>query len=165
MTGNGEPLPKIYLKPGELLVAEDPVKVLTVLGSCISVTMYAARTGVSAICHAMLPTDSGSDNFKFVDSSLQHMLEYFKQHRITRGEIQVKLFGGADMFCLTDPGSKERSVGAQNINMAQKCLRAAGFNPTVSDVGGDQGRKLIFHSDTGVVLLKRLPRQDMKHWL
>ena len=96
MTGNGEPLPKIYLKPGELLVAEDPVKVLTVLGSCISVTMYAARTGVSAICHAMLPTDSGSDNFKFVDSSLQHMLEYFKQHRITRGEIQVKLFGPAD---------------------------------------------------------------------
>ena len=36
-------LEKVYLKPGELYIGEGPTKVITVLGSCVSVTLFSRR--------------------------------------------------------------------------------------------------------------------------
>ena len=47
--------PVIYLKSGEIYFTEEPVIVLTVLGSCVSVTLFHRRLGYSAICHGLLP--------------------------------------------------------------------------------------------------------------
>jgi len=155
-------LDKIYLKPGELVVTEEPVMVTTVLGSCVSVTMFNARTGTAAICHGMLPYGGKSENFKYVDTALRYMLGYFKKLQIDRKEIEVKFFGGADMFTTTTKESNTRNltVGWQNISAATTCLKEYGLTPTASDVGGGIGRKLIFTTDTGIVYLKRLRDQD-----
>lgn len=158
MNRNDHLLRQIYLKPGELVVAEDPVLVSTVLGSCISVTMFNPQNGLSAICHAMLPTGSGKD-FKYVDSSLRHMVQIFAKLGIPREAIQVKLFGGADMFETAPPRANNFTVGWQNILIATRQIEEHGLILAASDTGGKQGRKLIFKSDTGVVLLKRLAGQ------
>jgi len=155
MNCNDHFLRKVYLKPGELVIAEDPVMVSTVLGSCISVTMFNLQGGVSAICHAMLPSGEGRD-FKYVDSSLRHMVQWFEEHGITREEIQVKLFGGADMFEAVPTRANNLTVGWQNILIATRQIEEHGLVLAASDTGGKQGRKLIFKSDTGVVFLKRL---------
>ena len=49
-------LAPLRLKPGELLICREPHEVTTVLGSCVSITMFNARLGLAAICHAMLPS-------------------------------------------------------------------------------------------------------------
>jgi chemotaxis protein CheD len=51
------------------------------------------------------------------------------------------------------------SVGRQNILIAMRQIEDHGLILVASDTGGIQGRKLIFKSDTGVVLLKRLAEQ------
>ncbi len=48
-------LPVIHLKAGEIYIAEKPTLVATVLGSCISVTMFNNRFKIGAICHGALP--------------------------------------------------------------------------------------------------------------
>ena len=48
-------LARVYLKPGELHFATGPTVVSTVLGSCVSVTMFDRLSGAAAICHALLP--------------------------------------------------------------------------------------------------------------
>lgn len=151
-----QPLTPIYLKPAELAVAERPSLISTVLGSCVAVTLFSCRRKVGAICHAMLPSGGCGNGFKYVDSSLRHMLEHFDRLGIDRKEIDVKLFGGADMFEAAPFPSRSMTVGRQNIQAAFDNLRQEGLRIVVSDVGGRQGRKLLFYSHTGEVLLKRL---------
>ncbi|MGA2108628.1 MAG: hypothetical protein ABSH25_13400 [Syntrophorhabdales bacterium] len=51
---------KVFLKPGEIYVGEEPAEISTILGSCVSVTMFSKRVRVGAICHALLPSRAGS---------------------------------------------------------------------------------------------------------
>lgn len=148
-------LPKIYLKPGELAVNEQPAEITTVLGSCVAVTFYSPRHLVGAICHAMLPRGGEGGGFRYVDGALRYMLADFEQRGIRRDEILVKVFGGSEMF-EGDGGTKLSSVGQRNLEEAAGILRTSGLRVTTGDVGGHRGRKLVFHPHTGVVFLKRL---------
>lgn len=154
-------LNKIYLKPGELVISEEPVMVTTVLGSCVSVTMFNPRMSAAAICHGMLPYGGKSKNFKFVDTALHYMIHYFNTLAIDKKEIEVKVFGGADMFHSAESNTRNLTVGWQNIRAATSLLEQHGMVTTASDVGGKRGRKLIFATDTGTVYLKRL--NDHEH--
>lgn len=136
--------------------------VTTVLGSCISVTMFHQQSGTAAICHAMLPRGDGSTSFKYVDTAVQHMAAYFSRRKIRRDEIQAKLFGGSDMFSNGRPSVRSLIVGWQNIATAKQSLLALGLSPSATDVGGQKGRKLIFTTDTGTVFLKKLNHQELK---
>ncbi len=153
-------LEKIYLKPGELVIAEEPVMVKSVLGSCIAVTMFHPATRVAAICHGMLPNGGKSDSFKYVDSSICYMMRYFDFLKISRNEIEAKLFGGSDMFTSAQPSVRNLTVGWQNISVATRCLKENGLALAASDVGGKRGRKLIFKSDTGDVYIKKMIGQE-----
>lgn len=157
----GSILEKMYLKPGELVLTEEAIMVTTVLGSCISVTMFHPESGIAAICHAMLPRGAGSTSFKYVDTAVHHMAAYFLRRKVRRDELQAKLFGGADMFNSSRPSVRNLTVGWQNIATATQCLQALGLTPSATDVGGKQGRKLIFTTDTGTVFLKKLDRQEL----
>lgn len=151
---------KIYLKPGELVTTEETLLVTTVLGSCISVTMFHRESQVAAICHGMLPSSEKEDSFKYVETSMRYMMKYFDWWKIPRAEIQVKLFGGAEMFSTTQPGVRNLTVGWQNISAARRCLLEYGLVLIASDVGGRMGRKLIFKTDTGIVYIKKLSDRD-----
>jgi len=155
---NSKPLllQKIYLNPGELLVAEEPAQVTTVLGSCISVTLFSPRLRVGAICHAVLPNGKVHLPSKFVDQSVGYMLNYFRKRKVDPDEIVAKLFGGSDIFSLVNPGTKDRTIGSQNIRAALNSLKDVGLDPAAVDVGGRQGRKLIYYTHTGEVFIKRI---------
>jgi chemotaxis protein CheD len=156
--------PEVYLKPGNMYWAERPTLVVTVLGSCVSVTMFSRRTGVGVICHGNLPrcrglTSCGGaclERFKFVDCSIRQMVKLFDRHGIKRSEIEVKCFGGADMFSGNNRKSGTDSMGRQNVQTAKEIILSEGLSINRMDVGGPQGRKIYFYTDTGEVLLKRL---------
>jgi chemotaxis receptor (MCP) glutamine deamidase CheD len=162
-TGNPG-IPVMYLKPAELYVTDKPTIVRTVLGSCLAVTMFNQRLGVSAICHALLPqqdlkessNNHLSEKLKYVDYVIPKMLARIKSYNIKTEEIEVKLFGGADMLNVQAEKAKNWPVGKLNIETAIKILEAEGLQPKTSDVGGTIGRKIFFYTHTGEVLLKRL---------
>lgn len=148
-------LARVYLKPGEFHFATSPTVVTTVLGSCVSVTMFDRFSGAASICHALLPEGPSVDAFRYVDSSIIHMLEMFASHGVNRQRLEVKVFGGADMLCAS--GSRV-GVGRRNVEIANQVLAASGLAVSMHDVGGTQGRKLFFVTHTGDVFLKRLQR-------
>jgi len=157
-------LPVVYLRPGEMHSSERPALVVTVLGSCLSVTMFSRRTGLGGICHGLLPRCGGQhvcdcsclEGFKYVDCSIEKMAKLFDQYGVKRGEIEVKCFGGSDMFERRRKDSSPVSIGRQNIQTAEKILAHEGLKIMKMDVGGQQGRKILFYTHTGEVLLKRL---------
>jgi len=165
---NTRELPVYYLKPGELHIDDQPGIVTTVLGSCVSVTMFNRRREMGAICHGLMPEQTekqrsgkqGDDGFKYVDYSIKYMIDHFRSFGIAPGEIEVKLFGGADMFSMSNGGSSYASVGAKNIHMALLMMEQEGLTIQTKDIGGTQGRKLHFYTHTGEVFLKRLRRSE-----
>ncbi len=159
-------LPVAYLKPGEMYFFGQPTLVVTVLGSCLSVTMFHRPTGIGAICHGLLPscrdtnaalcTKNCSAGFKYMDCSIQRMLEQFRALGMKPAEMEIKVFGGADMFGVPGNNGQRMTIGLQNVSITRKILQAAGISVLAEDVGGERGRKIFFYTHTGEVLLKRL---------
>jgi len=79
------------------------------------------------------------------------MYESFTQLGISKSEIAVKIFGGANMFSVHQT---MKSVGEENIEIARKMIEDFGLRLVSENVGGKAGRTLYFYSDTGEVLLK-----------
>jgi chemotaxis protein CheD len=169
-TGNAQRYKRVDLHPGELYLAEKPTIVWTLLGSCLAVVFHNARLGISAICHAQLAEEKmheytcsdycphpcfmeapESNRFKYVTCALRYMYEQFTRLGIISNEIHVKLFGGASMF---PAHQKMKSVGEENIEVAQKMIQAFNLQLVSMNIGGTSGRTLYFYSDTGEVLLR-----------
>ena len=153
-------LDKVYLKPGELYIGEGPTRVITVLGSCVSVTMFSKRLSIGAICHGAMPHcrkrrgchEVCEEAFKFVDCSIHYMLGKMRGYGCADSEFEVKLFGGAD----TLSSKKENTIGSMNVKMALDIISEEHLRIIAADVGDSFGRKIIFLTHTGDVYLKRL---------
>lgn len=162
MAAGGE-LEAIYLKPGEMVVRTEPARITTVLGSCIAVTMYAARLRTGAVCHALLPIckemplcrERCQSPYKYVNCVVPEMVRRLQRCGAASREIEVKLFGGADMF---GPSRRNAylSVGRQNIRAAIHAVERFGLKVRLKDVGDHHGRKIHFFPHTGEVWMKRL---------
>jgi len=158
----------VYLKSAGLfessMKSKELLIVKTVLGSCISVTMFHPHTKIAVMCHAVLPVCleknyckiSCKEPYKYVNCVISEMASKFLKYGIDPGDIEVKLFGGADMFFLKTEREKLQSVGRQNIEAAIKAVKSENLKLKVADVGGNFGRKLFFYTHTGEVWLKYL---------
>lgn len=157
-------LPDLNLQPGELYLARTPAILRTILGSCVSATFWSARLGAGALCHGVLPIcpkvwPSGfsvSDGHRYVDFSIRYLAQQFDALGVKRNEVEVKLFGGADVLPLLNERADRATVGALNCQTAIKVLAEEGFSPAASDLGGVRGRRIHFHTGTGEVLVQRL---------
>jgi chemotaxis protein CheD len=146
----------IYLKPGEVLISRTPVLVSTVLGSCIAVTLFSASTGFGAICHAMLPVNTGrAHDLRYVDSALLHIYDKIVECGIG-SDLTVKLFGGAQVLDVGESSSERITIGEQNVVKAEEILNFLGLAVSVRDTGGFLGRKLFFCTRSGDVYLRRM---------
>jgi chemotaxis protein CheD len=148
---------KVFLKPGEIYVGREPAEVSTILGSCVSVTMFSGRLKLGAICHALLPSGRASedkDKFRYVDTSILYMLEIFEKMGVTSRELEIKLLGGADV--IERINGNGTTIGTKNIETALQVLKSRSLELTGSHVGGTVGRKIHFCTRTGKVLLKRI---------
>lgn len=134
----------------------------TVLGSCVSVSFYHRKSAYAGIFHAILPTlnevRSEFGACRFVDYSIDSMVQKFRRLDIKFRELEVKLFGGA---FTSERNSREEvarivDVGAKNVAVARQVLRKHGLRVMNESVQGDRGRKLYFCTNTGVVWVKYL---------
>lgn len=146
----------IFLKPGEAVVTCQPALVSTVLGSCVSVTMFEPVSRVGAMCHAMLPRNPGRDDvLRYVDTALQEL--HKKVMRYSLGSnLVVKIFGGARVLNTGSFAEGKLTVGEQNVLCAEQLLEAMQLKVVSRDVGGTRGRRLYFCTKSGDVYLKRM---------
>jgi chemotaxis protein CheD len=157
-------LSEIYLQPGESYLARKPAIIRTILGSCVGVTFWSARLGVGGLTHAQLPrcpTNSPSalslaTGRRYVDFSIRDLARQFDELGAHRTEVQVKLFGGADVLVVSDAASAKATVGKLNCEAAIEVVRDEGFQVTASSLGGTSGLNIQFNTRTGEVLLRRL---------
>ncbi|MFA7419493.1 MAG: chemotaxis protein CheD [Melioribacteraceae bacterium] len=157
-------LTSIYLQPGEACFSSNPVVVNTVLGSCLSITMFSEKIKYAGMSHCQLPyskhcnlqCNDCKEPYKFVKCTIIQMIKKFEAMQIQRKDIEVKIFGGADVLKTTITEDRISTVGRQNIDMALETLANFNMTVTASDIGGRFGRKMHFVTDTGEIFLNRL---------
>lgn len=156
-------LPEVHLSPGGLLVTREPQIVITVLGSCVAVTMLNRESGLAAICHAMLArpqpgesyTTTDPRRFRYVSHALPSMLAAYRRLGHDLRNVEVKFFGGGNVIGRASPGSAQ-GIGSANIEAACEFFALHSLVVTARNTGGLRGRKILFNTATGEVLLKHL---------
>jgi chemotaxis protein CheD len=156
-------LPEVYVQPGESHLVNEPAIIRTVLGSCVGITFLIPRLGIGALCHPMLPTYPNkppigprlAEGRRYVDFTIRDLARQFDALGARRNEIEVKLFGGADVLLVVDATSRP-TVGKLNSEAAIRVLRAEGFDVLAASLGGTSGVNIQFNTATGEVLLRRL---------
>lgn len=164
MKSESPTLQSVCLKPGNLYVGSAPCEVMTLLGSCVAVTMFSPRLKLAAICHAMLAEPDpahweikkAEEPHKYVSLVVPMMVEKFRSSGIDPSETEVKLFGGANVFGLKSERVRGQGIGSANILRARELLDQFDLRIVREHVGGFFGRKIIFNTETGIVWLKCL---------
>lgn len=157
-------LPEVHVQPGEVQLVRRPHILRTILGSCVSVTFWNSRIGVGALCHGVLPKCpqglQAPEGYRYLDFAICDLLRRIERLGATRSELQIKIFGGADVLPVRRSSPRKPTVGHQNCQAALDVLRRESLKVMAFDLGGNSGRVIQFHTDTGEVFLKRLSTWD-----
>lgn len=145
---------KVYLHPGQMHFGEQPTTITTILGSCVAVCLWNSKLQHGGVIHYILPGDdiSPEGSLRYGSQAVNVLIgEALRRGR--REDLIAKLFGGSCMFQAVENGPQ---LGPRNVQIARNVLRSAGVRIAGEHVGGERGRKVIFHSDNGEVWVKSL---------
>jgi chemotaxis protein CheD len=144
----------VYLHPGQVFVSPDPAEVTTILGSCVAVCVFDPVLRLGGTNHYLLPhwVGNGSSSARFGNVAVRSLIEKMLAMGGQKQNLQAKVFGGACVIGAFE--GREEHLGTKNSAVALRTLRQEGIPVVADDVGGRRGRKVIFHTDTGVALVR-----------
>jgi chemotaxis protein CheD len=155
---NGSDNNSYYLMPGNIFAHQDEYTVTTVLGSCVSVCLWDPARRLGGINHFMLPLWNGDGlaSPRYGNIAITKLIEKMLDLGADRSNLKAKVFGGGDVLKVT---STFMNIGARNVVLAQDLLRDEKIPIISADTGGQNGRKLLYNTRSGVVLVKLLKKQ------
>jgi chemotaxis protein CheD len=127
----------------------------TLLGSCVSITLWHPPTRIGGMSHFLLPTRIRSGRSKkldarYGDEALQLMLRELEDLGVAPEQCQAKIFGGGNMF----PGQRQAAginVGQRNGEAAIALLSEHGIPVLSESLFGAGHRQIIFDISSGDV--------------
>lgn len=123
------------------------------IGSCLALAFYDCEKKNGCLAHVLLPYGNNSDNpFYYVNLTISEVVKKL-QNRVKLGKIVAKMAGGAKLFPLS-----EKSVGERNIESARFWLKHYQIPLVGEDVGGGEGRNVIFDLESGEMTITTLRR-------
>jgi chemotaxis protein CheD len=140
---------------GRWAVAAAPVKLRTLLGSCVAVILHDRVGRIGGIAHILLPDSQGAGRDqpgRYADTAIPGLLADLERLALARSRLRMsaKLAGGANMFATTQP---ER-IGERNGKAVEAILAGLGIPVVARDLGGETGRRVTLETTTGRVVVK-----------
>jgi chemotaxis protein CheD len=152
---------EIFLQPGEIYFGDRDTRIRTVLGSCVSLTLWHPELRVGGMCHYMLPFRSmekrkfapGGMDGRYADEAFELLLKEVDAMGAPRQEYHVKLFGGGNMF--PERRNEKSHVGLKNVEIARKLVEAHGLHCMAEHLGGHGHRNVVFDVWDGNVWVRQ----------
>jgi chemotaxis protein CheD len=157
----------IFLRPGELFVGDQGYQIRTILGSCVSITLWHAASRIGGMSHFLLPTRSGSSgdaalDGRYGDEALRLMLDELQKCGLRPDDCEAKIFGGGNMFPGHDRAGAMR-VGQRNGEAARELLQCRGIPVASESLFGDGHRQIIFDVGNGDVWSRQIVPSPAAH--
>jgi two-component system chemotaxis response regulator CheB len=138
---------KLYLLPGQVVVAEQETLISTLLGSCVAVCLHDPLTKIGGMNHYLLPEVLGNEtpSPRYGTFAIPHLIKELDKKGADIYQLQAKVFGGGNVIADNRIGE---SIGKRNIEMAEKLLKEHGIWIVRKDVAGTRSRKITFDTTT-----------------
>ncbi|WP_153131643.1 chemotaxis protein CheD [Dechloromonas hortensis] len=155
MKAAAQDIDEIFLNPGEFHFGHGNTRISTLLGSCVSITLWHPRRRIGGMCHYMLterkrPANAPLDG-RFGSEAFELFLQHVEAAGTRPGEYQAKLFGGGNM--LSGPSGGRLEIGPRNVAHGRQLLASRHIALLAEHVGGSGRRKLHFDVWSGDVWL------------
>lgn len=143
------------LNIGDVVVCSEPTVLETILGSCVSVCLWDAKSGVGGMNHFMFPyvINKIKDPAYCGIESINMLIGEFRKLSVCKTHLKAKVFGGGKVL-------KEISeyfyVSAENVRIAKKILKEHDIPIVKEFTGCECGTKVLFHSNTGKAFIKKI---------
>jgi chemotaxis protein CheD len=161
----------IFLQPGEFFFGDRQTRIRTLLGSCVSITMWHPKKLIGGMCHFLLPTraDKRTDKLdgRYGDEAVLLFFREAVRYNSHPAEYVIKVFGGGKMFpaikahgpCRDRPCEDVihlcRNVSCRNATQSIALLKHAGLSVDTHDLGGTASRNIIFDVSNGKVWVRK----------
>ncbi|MEP7250909.1 MAG: chemotaxis protein CheD [Ginsengibacter sp.] len=146
----GLQIDKHYLYPGKLFSSKKPHLVDTILGSCVAVFLWDPLLQFGSINHFMLPFgDKELSSFKYGNIATPELIARMLHMGSEKKNLKAKLFGGSNI----SHSNGIFNIGKRNIVLAREVLNKEHIPIISYSIGGFLGRKVIFNTANGVVLI------------
>ena len=146
-------MPTVSIHVGGIHASDTPVKIKTILGSCISACMYDPSTRIGGMNHFLLPgeLDSLDLSTRYGINAMEVLINEMMKLGANRLKLQAKVFGGADIF---RANHKLMMVGKRNIKFIHEFLETEKI-PTINErLGGNNGLIVCYVVQTFEVFVK-----------
>lgn len=145
----------IRLLPADYLVTDQPLALITLLGSCVAACMYDTAIATGGMNHFMLPDAGGGSDVsaRYGAHAMELLINDLLKRGARRNRLQAKVFGGGNVLrgFTTDP------IGTRNAHFVLDYLDAERIPILAQDLGDVHPRKVCFFPRTGRALVKHLP--------
>ncbi|WP_395018111.1 chemotaxis protein CheD [Dongia sp.] len=145
---------KVFLSPGDVICRAEPTLVTTVLGSCVSVTLWDKDRRIGGLNHFVLP--KGGAGARYGETAMLELLEGVLDLGAHLRSLEAKVFGGAAVL----PVGGEGTVGSNNVAFALGELARRGIPVAGRRTGGERGRLLVFNTGTGEAFVRWLAEHE-----
>jgi len=147
--------PRVDLHGGQIFVSAEPTIVASILGSCVAVCLTDHGTRIGGINHFLLPHSvQHAISARYGAVAIPLLINQLLEAGARRESLEAKVFGGACV--VPQPAGTAEHLGAQNVRLAFELLRRQGIPVVAQDVEGDRGRRILYHTDSGVAWMRRL---------
>lgn len=148
----------VTLHIGDLHASKEPVKIKTLLGSCVAACLFDPSTGIGGMNHFLLPgaTEDPDLSTRYGVNAMEVLINEMMRLGARRSSLQAKVFGGGDLFSSNHP---YMMVGQKNIKFVLGFLQTESIPVMTSRVGGKQGVMVIYLPHTFEVFVKALSNE------
>jgi chemotaxis protein CheD len=148
---------EVTLYIGDVVASREPAVLRTLLGSCVAACLRDPVTRVGGMNHFMLPApgavEPGGTLSRFGVHAMELLIGEIQKRGGDRSRLEAKIFGGGHVL---DIAASQETVPQQNIRFIRAFLADEGIGIAAQDLGGREARQIVFHTDTGTALLRRL---------
>lgn len=153
---------EVFLLPGEYFVGDARYRIRTLLGSCVSITLWHPRLRIGAMSHFLLSErEAAMDEHpgeelsgRYGREAMALMANQLQERGVRLRECEAKIFGGGTMFPSIGPGPQP-GIGHRNGVAAEKLLAEYGVPVVSESLFGTGHRQILFDVATGDVWVRQ----------
>ena len=145
----------VVLSAGDFYFGGGRTRISTLLGSCVSITLWHPRKRIGGMCHYMMTERTRTPDMaldgRYATEAFELFLQHVEQAGTRPSEYQAKLFGGANMF--REKNGSRMDIGARNVEYGHRLLASQHIALIARHVSGSGRRTLHFDLWSGDVWL------------
>jgi len=135
------------------------------LGSCVGVIVYDLSNQIAGLAHIMLPESSLSKQsdlnpYKYADTAINSLISMILEQGAVKLYLKAKIAGGAQMFP-NQLSNEVMRIGPRNVDAVLTHLHEYGIPVIASDVGGHNGRTIIFDPKTSDLKIRTVSKSEV----